>query len=132
MENQRPKINHTEFKEKKLDWGALGSWDITKISEEDLRDAILYVWSHCPGNYKHDAVASFLLAETNRRLIEKAHIDSQKSGKVGLWIAVLALVLSLVSLGIAFFDYKSGNQWQLEEIELLRQQLDATKAINKR
>jgi hypothetical protein len=41
--------------------------------------------------------------------------STRTEGRIGLGIAIFALLISLISLGIAYFDYKSGNRWQEEE-----------------
>lgn len=128
--NNRPTIDSSKLKG--IDWGPLGSWDITKISDEDLQNAILFVWSRSPGNFKHDAVASFLVSETNRRLTEQMKHSNDKTGRIGFGISLLALLISLASIIIGVIDYRSGNKWQDEEISLLKEQVSLLKDLNQK
>lgn len=88
--------------------------DPTALSNKELNKVLKEAWHSASGNYKSDAIMSFLIAEMNRR-------QSKATARLSLLVSSLALVIALTAAIFSYLDWKSDMQWQNQQIGLLTQ-----------
>lgn len=59
--------------------------------------------------------------ELQKRILERAAANSEKSEKITTCLTIISVVLTIVAIWLSYQSIKTDNQWQEEEIQLLKE-----------